>query len=159
MSRLPPLAGTCPKHAGAASDDARPEAIRSSAPALATSPAARLRRSLWASAAPRVLVARKKSLPPGKPMPKSLAWVPLVAALGALLTTGCSHEVQSPIPEGSKVSPDLVCADKPVSGPFSAVAVHGAGMTPMPSKTLGDTRELILPRITLKIEQPIGGAA
>jgi hypothetical protein len=91
-------------------------------------------------------------------MPKYYAWVPLVAALGALLTTGCSHDIESPIPKGSKATPDLVCTDKPVSGPFSSVAVSGVGMTPMPSKTLEDKRELILPKITLKIDQPIGGA-
>ena len=90
-------------------------------------------------------------------MPKSFAWVPLVAALGALLTTGCSHDIQSPVPkEGSKAAPDLVCVDKPVSLPFSSVVINGAGMTPMPSKTLEDARELILPRITLKVEELIG---
>jgi large repetitive protein len=90
-------------------------------------------------------------------MPDTFAWVPVVAALGVALLAGCSHEIQSPTPTGSAASPDLVCADKPVSAPFSSVTVNGTGMTPMPSKTLGDKRELILPKITLKVEQPIGG--
>jgi len=89
-------------------------------------------------------------------MPKSFAWVPLLAALGAVLTTGCSHEIESPAPKGSNASPDLVCADKPVSGPFSSVIINGVGMTPMPSKTLEDKSQLILPKVTLQVTQPIG---
>ena len=89
-------------------------------------------------------------------MPKSFAWVPLVAALGALLTVGCSHEIQSPTPKGSTAAPDLVCTDKPVSKPFSSVVINGVGMTPMPSKTLEDKRELILPKISLEVAQPLG---
>ncbi len=89
-------------------------------------------------------------------MSKSLAWVPLVAALGVLLTTGCSHDIQSPTPLGHNASPDLVCTDKPVSKPFSVVSINGVGMTPMPSKTLEDKRELILPTISLQVVQPLG---
>ncbi len=89
-------------------------------------------------------------------MSKSLAWVPLVAALGALLTTGCSHDIQSPTPLGHNASPDLVCTDKPVIKPFNVVSINGVGMTPMPSKTLEDKRELILPTISLQVVQPLG---
>ncbi|MEP7122114.1 MAG: kelch repeat-containing protein [Byssovorax sp.] len=89
-------------------------------------------------------------------MPKTFALVPLVVALCGLLTAACSHDIQSPTPKGSAAVPDLVCADKPVSKPFSTVVINGVGMTPMPSKTLEDKRELILPKISLEVAQPIG---
>jgi hypothetical protein len=89
-------------------------------------------------------------------MPKTFALAPLALALCALLTTACSHDIQSPTPKGSTDAPDLVCAAKPVSKPFSTVVINGVGMTPMPSKTLEDKRELILPKISLEVAQPIG---
>jgi hypothetical protein len=84
------------------------------------------------------------------------AWLVVLSTLISL-TVGCSHDVQSPVPKGTSAEPDLVCNQKPVSLPFSTVAIHGEGFTPMPSKTLEDKRELRLPRIQLDQTSAIPG--
>lgn len=74
----------------------------------------------------------------------------LAVAISAI-TVGCSHEITSPTPALSAVAPDLVCNGPSVSAAngVTTVALSGREFTPMPSKTLEDRRELILPAITL----------
>ncbi|MGZ3421090.1 MAG: hypothetical protein ACXVEE_24660 [Polyangiales bacterium] len=79
-------------------------------------------------------------------------------SLSGVVIFGCSHQIESPAVSGSNASPDLVCNAKPASAPFSTVTLHGANMTPMPSKTLEGKRELILPKIELTLIEPIAGA-
>jgi hypothetical protein len=87
-----------------------------------------------------------------------IAWaLPLLTAAGVHIVA-CSHDIVSPAPTGQRAEPDLVCNAKPVSGPFATVAIHGANMTPMPSKTLEGARELRLPSIVLEMVTPLGGA-
>jgi hypothetical protein len=100
-------------------------------------------------------------------MPRSVTALRLLfltGTFGAFCTSsaGCSHTIESPdissqAPPGA-VDPDLACTAKPVSRPFTTVTIHGSNMTPMPSKTLESTRELILPKIELVMETPLGGA-
>lgn len=75
------------------------------------------------------------------------------AACAIALTTAaaCSHEITSPTPALAAVAPDLVCNGPSVStaNGVTTVALTGRDFTPMPSKTLEDQRELILPAITL----------
>ena len=67
----------------------------------------------------------------------------------------CSHEITSPTPALAAVAPDLVCNGPRASSldGSTTVALSGSDFTPMPSQTLTDRRELILPRITLS---PVG---
>ncbi|MGE5181469.1 MAG: hypothetical protein ACM31C_05385 [Acidobacteriota bacterium] len=71
------------------------------------------------------------------------------AALGVLVA--CSHDVTSPTPALSSVAPDLVCNGPAVSQPdgITPVTLTGSDFTPMPSHTLTDPRQLILPQVTL----------
>jgi len=89
----------------------------------------------------------------------------LTGSFGAFCTSaaGCSHEIESPdisskAPPGA-VEPDLACNAKPASRSFSTVIIHGTGMTPMPSKTLEDKRELILPKIEMTMVAPLPASA
>ncbi len=72
-------------------------------------------------------------------------------AVALIASFACSHEIASPQPALSAVAPDLVCNGPRVSGPagVTTVALSGRDFTPMPSQTLTDRRELILPSITL----------
>jgi len=89
-------------------------------------------------------------------MKKPLGWLGVLTTLGVLITA-CSHEIESPVPKAQSAEPDLVCNDKPVSQDVSTVVLHGENFTPMPSKTLTDKRELILPAITLQQTQALPG--
>ena len=82
------------------------------------------------------------------------AYVLVFAAASA--ASACSHEITSPTPALASVAPDLACNGPRVSSPGGAttVALTGRGFTPMPSQTLTDRRELILPAITLS---PVAG--
>ena len=74
------------------------------------------------------------------------------AAVGAAVTlTACKHDITSPAPTIADVAPDLVCNAAAVSQPqgTTSVALMGTDFTPMPSHTLKDPRQLILPSITL----------
>jgi hypothetical protein len=89
----------------------------------------------------------------------------LTGCLGALASTaaGCSHEIESPgvglnAPPGA-VTPDLACNAKTASAALTTVTIRGTNMTPMPSKTLEDKRELVLPKIELTMVTPLAGAA
>jgi len=85
----------------------------------------------------------------------------------AVLTMGafapaCSHEIESPGPSADEAAdkgilPDLACNATPVSGPFTTIKLHGSNMTPMPTKTLEDKRELVLPKVELTMVAPIAG--
>ncbi|MBI2390900.1 MAG: hypothetical protein HYV09_15015 [Deltaproteobacteria bacterium] len=92
-----------------------------------------------------------------------LALFTAITAALAVSAAGCSHEIESPgissNPPPGAVDPDLACNEKTVSSPFTTVNIKGQNMTPMPSKTLEDKRQLILPRIQLKMETPLAGAA
>lgn len=90
-------------------------------------------------------------------MKTMLGWMPILATVGALVSA-CSYEIESPVPKRERAEPDLVCRDKPVSLPFSTVILHGENFTPMPSKTLEDKTQLILPKISLKRTQVLPGA-
>jgi hypothetical protein len=72
-------------------------------------------------------------------------------SLFACCVAACSHEVTSPSEQLSSVSPDLVCSGPSVSAPdgVTTVALSGSAFTPMPSRTLADPRQLLLPRVTL----------
>lgn len=72
-------------------------------------------------------------------------------SLLSAVAAGCSHELKSPTPDLTAVAPDLVCNGPSVSASdgVTTVALTGTSFTPMPSKTLEDRRELILPAITL----------
>lgn len=63
----------------------------------------------------------------------------------------CSHDVTSPTESLSSISPDLVCNGPSVSASngVTPVKLSGSNFTPMPSHTLGDPRQLLLPRVTL----------
>jgi len=74
----------------------------------------------------------------------------LCFGLGATFAA-CSHDITGPSVAATRAEPDLVCNAKPVSKPFSTVTIHGTNMTPMPSKTLEGTKELILPKVTLNM--------
>jgi hypothetical protein len=75
----------------------------------------------------------------------------LVAGIAAsALAGGCGHEIDSPTPGLASVAPDLVCTGTSVSsGGGTTVSLTGTEFTPMPSKTLKDPRQLILPKVTL----------
>lgn len=92
-----------------------------------------------------------------------LALFTAITATLAMSAAGCSHEIESPgissNPPPGAVDPDLACNEKTVSSPFTTVTIKGQNMTPMPSKTLEDKRQLILPKIQLKMETPLAGAA
>jgi hypothetical protein len=79
-----------------------------------------------------------------------------MCALAAATSAACSHEITSPDPSLATMTPDLVCIDRVASTPDGAttVTLGGSGFTPMPSRTLDDPRELVLPTITLT---PTGG--
>lgn len=78
-------------------------------------------------------------------------FVRVACALAMTTPIACSHEITSPTPALSSVAPDLVCNGPRVSSPggVTSVDLSGRDFTPMPSKTLEDKRELILPAITL----------
>ena len=63
----------------------------------------------------------------------------------------CAHEIESPPPTLSLVAPDLVCNGTSVSGAngITSVSLAGTDFTPMPSRTLSDRRELVLPKVQL----------
>jgi hypothetical protein len=90
-------------------------------------------------------------------MKTMLGWMPILATVGALVSA-CSYEIVSPVPKNERAEPDLVCRDKPASLPFSTVVLHGENFTPMPSKTLEDKSQLILPKISLQRTQALPGA-
>lgn len=73
----------------------------------------------------------------------------VIAAAG--LSVACSHDISSPKPALASVAPDLVCNGPSVSAPggITSVTLTGSGFTPMPSKTLTDPRQLLLPKVTL----------
>ena len=76
----------------------------------------------------------------------------LFVALGPMLAlTACKHDLTSPAPTLASVAPDLVCNGAAVSQPqgTTSVALAGSDFTPMPSHTLKDPRQLILPSVTL----------
>ena len=79
---------------------------------------------------------------------------PRAAAIGLAVfasLTACSHDVTSPTPSLASVAPDLVCNGPTVSGPggVTTVALHGDDFTPMPSRTLTNNKQLLLPQVTL----------
>ena len=80
-------------------------------------------------------------------------------AVAATLAAACSHEVTSPTPALTSVSPDLVCNGSAQSAPdgVSSVALAGSDFTPTPSSTLTDPRRLLLPKITLEPTAAIPG--
>lgn len=90
-------------------------------------------------------------------MPRALRLSLFLVAFGAL-AAGCSHTIESPQVTGTRADPDLACNAKPATRDFSTVAIHGSNMTPMPSKTLEGTRQLILPKVQLNMVEPIAGA-
>ena len=73
----------------------------------------------------------------------------------------CSHEITSPTPALATVTPDLACSGPRASSPdgVTTVELSGRDFTPMPSQTLTDRRELILPRITLSPVAALPGEA
>jgi large repetitive protein len=77
----------------------------------------------------------------------------------AVLIGGCSHEIESPQPSGSRAEPDLVCNAAPVGRDYSNFVLHGDGFTPMPTKTLegDDSAVLVLPTIELNQKLDIAG--
>lgn len=73
----------------------------------------------------------------------------VVASSLAALVPACSQEIESPAIASDRVEPDLACNAKPATREFSSVVIRGSNMTPMPSKTLEDKRELLLPKVRL----------
>src|SRR5262245_24788198 len=71
------------------------------------------------------------------------------AVLGA--GVGCSHEIASPDPALSSITPDLVCNGASARGPggASTVPLAGTDFTPMPVKTLEGPPRLQLPAVML----------
>ncbi|MDB4959452.1 MAG: hypothetical protein JWO36_7021, partial [Myxococcales bacterium] len=71
--------------------------------------------------------------------------------LFAILSSACAHDIESPPPTLSSVAPDLVCNGASVSGVngITSVGLTGTDFTPMPSKTLTESRQLLLPKVTL----------
>jgi hypothetical protein len=92
---------------------------------------------------------------------RSSLTIAVVASLISAFAPACSHEIESPPIASDRVDPDLACNATPASRPFSTVTIHGSNMTPMPSKTLEDKRELILPKVNLTMVTaiPEGGTA
>lgn len=85
-----------------------------------------------------------------------MAWIMCTRALALStlllpLVLGCSHEITSPTPDLNAIAPDLVCNGPSASAAngITTVVLNGQNFTPMPSNTLEDKRELILPTVTL----------
>jgi len=72
------------------------------------------------------------------------------------LVGGCTHKTTSPQDSLSAVAPDLACTGPIVSTPsgITTVTLTGSDFTPMPSRTLSNPRQLLLPQVTL-----VGAAA
>ncbi len=81
------------------------------------------------------------------------------AAASIAVLAGCSHDITSPSPSLSSVAPDLVCNGPVVSQPdgITAVTLTGSDFTPMPSKTLSNPRQLLLPQVTLGAQAALPG--
>jgi hypothetical protein len=71
--------------------------------------------------------------------------------LTLLAVASCSKKIESPKPSLASFSPVVVCNAMPSDRDRTVVALSGAGLTPMPSRTLRGARgvHLILPRIDL----------
>lgn len=86
-------------------------------------------------------------------MPRSIQPLALTAALLTLVTGAgaCAHDLESPLPAISAVTPDLICNGPTVSSADGGtqVTLNGDHFTPMPSRTLDAPVRLLLPRITL----------
>src|SRR5690349_4828474 len=89
-------------------------------------------------------------------MNKTLRWIAPLATLAAVISA-CSHAIESPVPTGSTAVPDLVCNGKPESLPFTTVQVNGQNFTPMPTMTLDNMKQLVLPRIQVERTMELPG--
>ncbi len=80
----------------------------------------------------------------------------LASALG-----GCTHTTTSPQDSLSSVTPDLACTGPVVStaSGITTVTLIGSSFTPMPSRTLANPGELLLPRVTLEATSALPGGA
>jgi hypothetical protein len=75
-------------------------------------------------------------------------------AVGVFTAVGCGHEVDSPAPSAAPpVDPDLVCVEQLTT----KVTLKGDGFVPMPTNTLADNVQLVMPKIVLAQTQGIDG--
>lgn len=80
----------------------------------------------------------------------AFAFIAVSAAL-----PGCGHDIESPPAKAQAVDPGLVCVEQLTTN----VTLTGDGFTPMPSKTLEQTAQLILPRIDLDLTTALDGSS
>ena len=74
---------------------------------------------------------------------------------GVIAVVGCGHEVESPGPSAAPpVDPDVVCVEQITT----KVTIKGDGFVPMPTKTLTDAVQLVMPKIVLAQKQGLDGA-
>lgn len=79
----------------------------------------------------------------------------LLAALPCLLLFGCKDKITGSTPVPQRVSPAAACNVQKTS----AITLTGTGFSPLPTKTLTDTPQLVLPQLTLTPQQSLSGGA
>jgi hypothetical protein len=67
---------------------------------------------------------------------------------------GCGHDIDSPRPTVTSLTPDVVCGAQLTT----PVVVAGMNLTPLPTRTLRKTPQLLLPRVTLTESETLDGA-